>query len=354
MSGKDAASGGSGASSHPWDDYLTGPENELAMAAARAIARGEHRGLSPMVVHGPSGVGKSRLLAGLVADRLKRAPGAAVAHLDAESFAASQAEASAEAGWSEWRDRLRSVELLVIEDLEGLLRAPPARDELAHTLDALDAGGAAVAVSARTAPATWPRREWPGRLLSRLQAGLTVRIEPPGLSSRRRFVLLRAAGHGLTLQAEAVERLAATADGYRTLEGWLARLSLLARAAPTRARGLDAETVAAMLAEEAELAGASTSVDAIARAVAARFGVRLSLLRGPSRRAAIVGARHLAIYLARERTGTSFAAIGAYFGGRDPATIRHACRAAADRIAEDPALAAVAAAIVADGGPSAP
>ncbi len=83
---------------HPWDGYLTGPENELAMAAARAIARGEPAGLSPLVVHGPSGVGKSRLLAGLVAERLLREPGAAVAHLDAETFAASYAEAAGDGG----------------------------------------------------------------------------------------------------------------------------------------------------------------------------------------------------------------------------------------------------------------
>jgi chromosomal replication initiator protein len=338
---------------HPWDGYLTGPENELAMAAAQAMARGEHRGLSPLVVHGPSGVGKSRLLAGLVAERLRREPGAAVAHLDAETFAASYAEAAAEPGagegWSALRDRLRGVDLLVLEDLEGLLRAPGARDELAHTLDALEAAAAAVAVSARTAPGTWPRREWPGRLISRLQGGLTARIVPPGPASRRRYVLNRAAGHGLTLQAEAVERLAAAADGYRTLDGWLARLALEARLglkqAGSRARALDAQTVAAILAEEPLLAGPAVSIDAIARSVAARFSVRLSLIRGPSRRAAVVEARHLAMYLARTHTGASFAVIGVYFGGRDPATVRHACRAAANRVAADPALAAVAAAI---------
>src|SRR5437870_5559009 len=78
-----------GASPHPWDGYLTGPENELAMAAAQAMARGEHHGISPLVVHGPSGSGKSRLLAGLVAERLRRQPGSAVAHLDAEAFVAA-------------------------------------------------------------------------------------------------------------------------------------------------------------------------------------------------------------------------------------------------------------------------
>jgi chromosomal replication initiator protein len=342
------------------------------MAAAQAMARGEHRGLSPMVVHGPSGVGKSRLLAGLVAERLRREPGAAVAHLDAETFAASYAEAAGRRepepdagggdGWSELRGRLRAVDLLVLEDLEGLLRAPSARDELAHTLDALEAAGAAVAISARTAPGTWPRREWPTRLISRLQAGLTVRIDPPGLAARRRYVLHRAGRHGLTLQAEAVERLASAADGYRTLDGWLARLALEDRVGPRRggagagagagpgkhARPLDAPTVAAILAEETLLAGSAVSIESIARSVSERFGVRLGLLRGPSRRASVVAARHLAMHLARTLTGSSFAAIGAYFGDRDPATVRHACRAALDRFVADPALAAVAAAIAGD------
>jgi chromosomal replication initiator protein len=362
--------------SHPWDGYLTGPENELAMAAAQAMARGEDAGLSPMVVHGPSGVGKSRLLAGLVAERLLRAPGTSVAHLDAETFAASYAEAAGATGdgrpgaggggsgsgdgWSAMRGRLREVGLLILEDLEGLTRAPSARDELAHTLDALESAGASVAVSARTAPGTWPRREWPSRLLSRLQGGLTVRIDPPGLAVRRRYVLSRTGPQGLTLLADAVERLASAADGYRTLEGWLARLALEARigylhaGAIAKARALDAATVDAILAEETVLAGPTTSIDGIARSVAARFGVRLGLLRGPSRRASVVAARHLAMHLARTLTGSSFATIGAYFGDRDPATVRHACRAALERLAADPALAAVAAAIAADrvNGPS--
>ena len=78
---------------HPWDGYLTGPENELAMAAAQAMARGERTGISPLVVHGPSGVGKSRLLAGLVAEWLRRQPGSSVAHLDAQAFVTACLEA---------------------------------------------------------------------------------------------------------------------------------------------------------------------------------------------------------------------------------------------------------------------
>ncbi len=260
-----------------------------------------------------------------------------------------------------------AFDLFVLEDLEGLERTPSARDELAHTLDALETAGAAVVVSARSAPGTWPRREWPARLVNRLLGGLTVRIDPPGLASRRRYVLHAAGQHGVTLQAEAVERLAEAADGYRIIDGWIARLALENRLGQTsrdnggrgqktpaqrgsrpargQARALDAETVAAILAEETLLAGPALTIDAVARSVAARFGVRLGVLRGPSRRASVVEARHLAMHLARTHTRSSFAVIGAYFGGRDPATVRHACQAAVVRIHADPALAAAVATI---------
>src|SRR5262249_28406865 len=122
-----------------------------------------------------------------------------------------------------------------------------------------------------------------------------------------------------------------------------------AKSAGARARALDAPAVAAILAEETLLAGPVASIESIARAVAARFGVRLGMLRGPTRRASVVAARHVARHLARPLPGASLAAIGHYSGDRDPATVRHACRAAAERIAADPALAAVAAAIADEG-----
>jgi chromosomal replication initiator protein len=105
-------------------------------------------------------VDKSRLLAGLVAERLLRHSGSSVAHLDAQAFAAACLEAAGEAegiSWSALRFRFRSVDLFVLEDLEGLERSALAREELVYTLDALEAAGAAVVLSARSRPGTWPR-----------------------------------------------------------------------------------------------------------------------------------------------------------------------------------------------------
>ncbi len=221
--------------SHPWDGFLAGPENELAHASVLALARGDGEGISPLVLHGPSGVGKSRLLAGLVAERLLRRPESAVAHLGAEAFAAACAEAAGQpGGWAELRARFRRLDLFVLEDLHALERAPLALGELTHTLDALDEVGAAVAVSARVGPGQWSG--WPSRLVNRLIGGLAVRIDPPGLASRRRYLLERARSRGVSLTADAVEALAEAADGYRTLDGWLARLALTARLEPPTAR----------------------------------------------------------------------------------------------------------------------
>ena len=327
-------------STHPWDGLLIGPENSLAHAGALSLARGDREGISPLVVHGPAGSGKTRLLAGLVAERLIRRPESAVAHVEAETFAASCAGAAARpGGWGEVRDRFRRLDLLVMDDIQSLERTPWALEELAHTLDALDEAGGAVAVAARTGPGGW--RDWPGRLVSRLTAGLAVALERPTVESRRRYLLDQIRTRNLALPVAAVEPLAEAADGYRTIDGWLAQLALMEQ---VNRRTIPAsELVATILRGDPVEAGPDLA--AIARDVASACRVKVGDLRSDTRRAAVVEARHLAIHLARTFTPLSFRAIGAYFGGRDPATIRHAARVAEARLATDPTLAAVVAAL---------
>jgi chromosomal replication initiator protein len=167
-------------------------------------------------------------------------------------------------------------------------------------------------------------------------------------------VLARARARGVALSADAAEALAAVGDGYRTLDGWLVRLALASRLG--RHQGpLERSVVMALLEDEdVEAASARATIEQVARAVAEQFHVRLDALRSATRRQAIVEPRHLAIYLARVLTGQSYQAIGAYFGRRDPATVRHACRTASARIAADPALAAAAAILRRRWDPSAP
>ena len=329
--------------SHPWDGFLVGPENSLAHAGLLAMARGDSAGASPLVVHGPSGSGKTRLLEGLLAEWIARRPGSAVAFLAAEEFASLCARAADRSGgFVEVRERFRQLSLLVLDDIHALEGASMAQDELAHTLDALDEGGGTVAVSARVGPGRWSG--WPSRLVNRLIGGWSVRVEPPGPASRRRFVMERARAKGLTLSAQAVESLAESAEDYRSLEGLIARLEM---AGKVDRRALDGGLTAEILAHDDGhlIPSKAEAMERIARAVALRFGVNLRDLRSASRRQTLVVPRHLAIYLARQWTGLSFAALGQYFGKRDAATIRHACKMAAERLAADPAIAAEVAAI---------
>ena len=349
--------------SHPWDGYLSGPENELAMAAAQALARGEREGISPLVVHGPSGVGKSRLLAGLVAERLRRQPGSAVAHLDAETFAAACVEAAGEpgvGGWSALRGRFRAVDLFVLEDLEGLERAPWLATS--WRTRSMRSRPRARAWRSRRGPRPGRGRDWGGRpgwstacwgawrpgsirpgsprAAATSSSAPAARAGAPGRGGRddrpgrRRLPhprrLDRPAGLGSPAQSPA-------RGPGRRLKARQSRRPRCRRTCSIRRRSPPSWPRKPLLAEP------TVTIDAIARAVADRFGVRLAVLRGPSRRASVVEARHLAMHLARLHSGSSFAAIGTYFGGRDPATVRHACKAAVVRLDADPALAAAVA-----------
>ena len=305
-----------------------------------ALARGEAAGISPLVVHGPAGVGKSRLLAGLVAERLLRRPETAVAHLEAEAFAAACAEAAGQpGGWADLRARFRGLDLFVLDDLHALERAPLALGELTHTLDALDDAGAAVAVSARVGPGQWSG--WPTRLVNRLVGGLAVRVDPPGLASRRRYLLDRAGPGGSPWRPTPSTPWPRppTATGPSTAGSRRAALTAKVDRRAARSAGSSPPC------SPRTVPGRPPTLDRIARAVAERFGVRVRDLRSDTRRQTIADPRHLAMHLARDLTGLSFRAIGAYFGGRDPATVRHACKAAAARLAADPALAAAAGAL---------
>jgi chromosomal replication initiator protein len=219
-------------------------------------------------------------------------------------------------------------------------------DELAFTLDDLDAAGAGIVVAS-----TWPPGQWgaddglTGRLASRLSGGLAVRLDLPGADLRRRYFLARAHQRGLLVGTQAVDWVIndlPTEGGFPPLEGILTRLALEAGMRPRRAREvLDLDFVRKVLDHDlqSDPPRAVTLADA-ARSVARVFRVTLRDLRSASRSSGVVEARHFAMYLARQQTEASFATIGAYFGGRDPATVRHACRAAAARLEARPDLVA--------------
>lgn len=341
----------------PLAEFVAGPENELAVTAILSALESSQRFCSPLVLYGPSGVGKSHLAGGLACEWLRRFPQSAVVHLFAAEFARDLSEAVETQNVSEWERKLRGAALLILEDLDHLAAKPAAQEHLARTLDVLERRGALVVATSSVAP--YEANHLSAALRSRLSGGLTVPLALPGLSARTEIVRRLAAERGLPLDDEGAAALAAgLATGVRDLQGALLFLAQAQRASAADASSansevgsatygtatqrfltlgsltLGGEEVAAYLATRRN--ERSPSVAAVAGRTAKYFSLKLTELRGPSRHRNLALARNVAIYLARNLTGQSLEKIGKYFGGRDHTTALHACRRIAELAEVDP------------------
>lgn len=285
---------------------------------------------SPLVLYGPSGTGKSHLARGLAQQWLQRRKQARVACLSAAEFAGQYAEKVDNRTLDAWRKQLRNAELFVLEDVGQLAGKLSAQQELLHTLDALEQRDAAVVITSRWAPAA--RSTLGAGLQSRLEGGLCVPLSPPSAEARYAIVRELAAAQRLQLSEQAARALSdALAVTAPELAGALAQLELLARSDQTR---LDEALIRRYLASRQSRR--QPSLQAIASQTARYYALRVTDLKSSSRRRAVVAARDVAMYLARQMTAKSLKQIGDYFGGRDHTTVLHGCRKTESLLQSDP------------------
>ncbi len=288
-----------------------------------------------MVLYGASGTGKSHLVRGLAKQWLERRKQARVVCLTAAEFAGQYAEQIDNRTVDAWRKQLRQAELFVLEDLGQLGGKLSAQQELLHALDALDQSDAAIVVTSRWAPAEMSTLM--AGLQSRLEGGLCVPLSPPSAEARYAIVRELAAAQRLKLSDQAAralsDSLAVTAP---ELAGALAQLELLSRSQQTRLKEapLDEALIRKYLASRQS--PRQPSLQAIASQTARYYALRVTDLKSSSRRRAVVAARDIAMYLARQMTAKSLKQIGDYFGGRDHTTVLHGCRKTEHLLQSDP------------------
>ena len=313
-----------------WGRCVRLPENASAVAAARRVVRGALAGggaggPTPVLLHGPSGVGKSLVVDTLVAKLTAGPAGRTARVLAARDLPAGDAD-------DDLGD-LEAVDFLALEDVQQV----PARSvgDLCRVLDRRAARRRPTVVTASAGPARLDAL--PRRLTSRLSAGLVVPIDPFSPDSRRVLAARRAAEKGLRLTPDALDTLAArpTGGGVRPLFGDLERLAVLAAGAT---EALDAAAVEGLLADPA--ADDAGPVGRVIDRVAAAFAITPRELLGRGRLRPVLVPRMVAVALARELTGLSYPRLGAAFG-RDHTTAMHACRRVAELVAADPELAGV-------------
>jgi chromosomal replication initiator protein len=319
---------------YTFEQFVIGPSNRLAHAAALAVAEMPSQAYNPLFIYGPPGLGKTHLLHCVGNYVTAFGGGLTVRYATAEEFTNAFLAALHARDLDEFKARFRGVDVLLIDDVQFLERKARSEEELFHTFNALYDSGSQLVITCDRLPGDLGDLE--ERLRERFAAGLVTDIERPDPATRLAILRKRAAHDGVSVADDALALLAerVTSD-VRALEGALIRL--VAYGSLT-ARPLDRPLAVEVL-ERLGLAlnpRSAPSIEAVQDAACTHFGLTREQLLSRSRADRIVWPRQAAMYLAKELTTHSLPTIARAFDGRDHTTVLHACRRVAAHIAVSP------------------
>jgi chromosomal replication initiator protein len=315
-----------------FDQFVIGDANRLAHAAALAVAELPGLAYNPLYICGSPGLGKTHLLHSIANYVRAYGDGLTVRYTTVEAFTNHFLGALHGGGIEAFKDAYRSVDVLLVDDVQFLQAKAKTEEEFFHTFNAVHEAGAQLVLTSDRPPRDLDALE--DRLRARFEAGLVTELAPPDYATRLTILRKRVHADGLgAVDPAALELIAGRVDAnIRALEGALIRVVAFAS---LTGRPLTAELAAEVLAGlYPDLKPARRTVQEIQERTAAAFGVTLDELRSPSRAAGIAWARQVAMYLARELTDATLPSIGRAFG-RNHTTVLHACRRTAERIAGD-------------------
>ncbi len=317
---------------YTFENFIKGDCNQLARAAALAVANNPGgTSFNPLVLYGGTGLGKTHLMHALGNHASTNGKAKRIAYLSSEKFTVDFVEAIQGDKVQEFSSFYRSMDLLVVDDIQFFSGKEKTQDNFFHTFNALYQHGKQIVLSSDVPPKEL--RGLDERLISRFQCGLTADIQPPDLETRIAILQKKSEENSLELPSEVVDFIAANVkSNIRELEGCL--ISLFARASlENREIGIDlAKDVLRVIVNDLR---APLSIDQIQKFVCNYFDIPLDLLRAKTRRHEVVIARQTAMFLSKEFTNSSLKTIGLHFGGRDHSTVIHACQAVEEFLKTD-------------------
>ncbi len=299
------------------EDFVTGPGNRVAHAAAREMAQSAGAAFNPLVIHGGVGLGKTHLLEGIGHALRQAHPARNVLQLTAEAFTNSFLEAMRGGNLSGFRTRFRTAGGLIVDEVHFLAAKRATQDEFLHTFNALIDKGAPIILSADQHPRLISRLT--DELVTRFLGGMVVKIDPPDLATRRAILQARAAARGVNVPEPVIGYIAEhLRTSIRELEGAL--YTVIAQAVLTGKR-LDLNVARAALMDTIRHTVQTVALRDVERVVCQHFQISAEALRSDRRSRALAYPRMLAMYLARKHTGAAFSEIGRYYGGRNHSTV---------------------------------
>lgn len=329
------ANAGSELRLHPdyvFDNFVIGPCNRLAHASCVAVSQSPGTTYNPLFLYGSSGLGKTHLLHAVCVEIRQKFANAVIQLLSCEDFVNRFIIAIEQGNLTGFQNQFRSVDALVIDDIQFLREREQSQEEFFHTFNALYNNSKQIILSSDSAPGEIPSLE--ERLISRFNWGLVARIDPPSYDTRVAIVKKKAHLRGLNVSDEIAEYIARKIQAnIRELEG---ALTTIYAVATTTARPITLELAKTALEGRVELAERHISITDIIKVVTGYFDVRLADLQSKRRSQSITEPRQICMYLARNLTSLSLEEIGGHLGGRDHTTVMHACSKIDQAMKDDP------------------
>ena len=310
-----------------FDRFVVGKPNELAHAAARRVAEGGPTTFNPLFLYGGVGLGKTHLMHAIAHELRARQPHLSVLYLSAEQFMYRFVTALREKRMIDFKHIFRSVDVLMVDDVQFIAGKDSTQDEFFHTFNALVDQHKQIIISADRAPGEIKDLE--DRIKSRLQSGLVVDLHPTDYELRlgilqSKVQFYRTQYGALTVHDGVLEFLAhRISTNVRVLEGALTRLFAFASLV---GRDISLDLAQDCLADILRASDRKITVEEIQRRVSDHYNIRLSDMIGPKRLRSYARPRQVAMYLAKTLTNRSLPDIGRRFGGRDHTTVMHGVR----------------------------
>lgn len=315
-----------------FESFVVGKSNQLAEAAAKQVAENPGGAYNPLFLYGGVGLGKTHLMQAIGNKILMRNKEAKVGYLHSERFVADMVKALQSNTMNEFKGRYRSLDALLIDDIQFFAGKERSQEEFFHTFNALLEGQQQIILTSDRYP-----KEINGieeRLQSRFGSGLTVAVEPPELETRVAILINKAEQSSLALPHEVAFFIAKRIrSNVRELEGALKRI--IANAQFTGS-AITLEFVQEALKDVLALQDKLVSIDNILKIVAEYYKIKVADLLSKRRNRSIARPRQVAMTLCKELTNHSLPEIGDAFGGRDHTTVLHACRTIKEMRETDP------------------
>ncbi len=308
-------------SRYTFDEFVVGPSNRFAHAAALAVAREPAKAYNPLFIFGPVGLGKTHLLQAIGHETMRCQPEVNCLYVTAEKFTNQLINAIQNRTTIRFREKFRNVDVLLIDDIHFLGGKEATQEEFFHTFNALHDKHKQIVVSSDRPPKGIPGLE--ERIISRIEWGLVTDIQAPDFETRAAILRKKAQRDNIRVPDEVTLFIAEKVrSNIRELEGALIRVVAYSHMLVKPITREVAQEVLHNLIRESEK---KITVDLIQRKVAEHFDIRPSEMTAKRRSKNVVLPRQVAMYLSRELTDFSLPEIGGYFGGRDHTTVMHAC-----------------------------